>query len=198
MVIALGLLGGMMMWKDSLGQPAPASAPAVPARVAVCDVQEIYANYDRAKDLLTKLNDDRQAAQAENEKRGKAADALQAELTALKPGSPEYENRLNQMERMTIDRKVELQYQEALMLRKHRQMTAQLYSEILAMIGTAAREQGINLVLYRDRDLLETDETMELLAQIRNRKVLYCDSSLDITQTVLARLNEAYRASGGK
>jgi len=39
---------------------------------------------------------------------------------------------------------------------------------------------------------------MELLAQIRNRKVLYCDSSLDITQTVLARLNEAYRASGGK
>jgi Skp family chaperone for outer membrane proteins len=196
LLIAACLLGGVMVLRDSLAQSQPAATPPGGTRIAVCDVQDVFANYERARDLLGKLNDDRQAAKTENDNRGKAIDALQAEMNSLKPGSPEYESRLSQLERMTIDRKVELQIREAALMRKHRNMTMDLYNEVLATIAKVAGEQGLNLVLYRDGELLETDETMELLAQIRSRKVLYCDGCIDITQTVLARLNDAYRSAG--
>jgi len=198
LLVAACLLGGTLMLRNSFGQSQPASPPPAATKIAVCDVQEVFANYERAKDLLSKLNDERQAAAAESDKRGKAMEALQTEMSALKPGSPEYDSRLAQLERMAIDRKVEIQYQESALQRKHRAMTLEMYNEVMAMISTVAGAEGIHLVFQRDKELLDTGETADVLAQIRNRKVLHCDGSLDITQTVLARLNETFHSSGAK
>ena len=198
LLVAACVLGGTLMLRNSLGQSQPASAPPAAARIAVCDIQEIFVNYERAKDLLSKLNDERQAAEAESDKRGKAMDALHTEMSALKAGSPEYDSRMAQLERMAVDRKVEIQYQEGVLQRKHRALTLEMYKEVTAMISTVAGAEGIHLVLQRDKELLDTGETADVLAQIRDRKVLHCDDSMDITQTVLARLNEAYRSSGAK
>jgi Skp family chaperone for outer membrane proteins len=192
-VIVIGLAAGLVFLSSSLAErAAPAAAP--PARVAVCDIQEIFANYARARDLLAQLNDKRQALAAEDEQRGKAIDALGVELAGLKPGSKEYEARLAEADRLRVDRTVSAQFKEAALRREHRRLTLEMYEEIAKVIAAVAGERGFNLVLYRDADPVDTDETLELLAQIRNRKVLYNDANLDITADVLARLNESYRS----
>ena len=176
-----------------LGAQTPMAPTAPEARVAVCDIQRIFSEYNRAKDLLTQLNEKRQALTAEDEQRGKAIDALQGELSGLKPGSAEYEARRAQAERQQIDRAVATQYAEATLRREHRQLTMDMYAEISQAVAAVAKDRGFNLVLYRDSTLVDTDETLELLAQIRSRKVLYCDEGLDISTDVLSRLNAAYR-----
>jgi Skp family chaperone for outer membrane proteins len=186
---------GLTVWTHLRAQ-APAAPAAPEARVAVCDLQTIFGEYTRAKDLLAQLNEKRQALAAEDEQRGKAIDALQAELAGLKSGSAEYEARRAQAERQQIDRAVAAQFAEATLRREHRQLTMDMYAEIGKAVAAAAQARGFNLVLYRDGALVDTDETLELLAQIRSRKLLYSDDSLDITADVLARLNAAYR--GGK
>jgi Skp family chaperone for outer membrane proteins len=143
---------------------------------------------------LAQLNDKRQALAAEDEQRGKAVDALDIELGGLKPGSKEYETRLAEAERLRIDRAVSAQSGEAALRREHRRLTLEMYGEVSKVVAAVATERGFNLVLYRDPDLVDTDETVELLAQIRSRKVLYSDPSLDITKDVLVRLNESYRS----
>jgi Skp family chaperone for outer membrane proteins len=174
---------------------APAAPVAPEGRVAVCDMQRVFSEYNRAKDLLSKLNDKRQALAAEDEQRGKAIDALQVELAGLKPGSAEYEARRDQAERQQIDRAVAMQVGESALRREHRRLTIDMYTEITQAVGAVAQERGFNLVLYRDGPLVDTDETLELLAQIRSRKLLYCDESLDVSTEVLARLNATYRGS---
>lgn len=175
-------------------QAQSTTMPAPEARVAVCDMQEIFSEYNRAKDLLARLNDRRQAFSAEDEQRGKAIEALQVELAGLKAGSEEYEARRTEAERQQIDRTVAMQMAESALRREHRRLTMDMYAEVTRVVAEVAQERGFTLVLYRDGELVDTEETLELLAQIRSRKLLYNDPSLDITADVLARLNVAYRS----
>ncbi len=191
--IVIGLAAGWVFLKNSSAQ-SQAPVAASPARVAVCDIQQVFANYARAKDLLAQLNDKRQALTAEDEQRGKAIDALGVELAGLKPGSKEYEARLAEADRLRLDRTVNAQFKEVTLLREHRRLTLEMYGEVTKVVAAVAGERGLTLVLCRDADLVDTDETAELVAQIRNRKVLYSDPSLDITADVLARLNASYRS----
>lgn len=170
-------------------------ATAAEARVAVCDIQEVFNEYVRAKDLATQLRDKRQAMVGEDEQRGQAIDALQVELDGLKPGSAEHETRRAEADRLRIDRAAAMQYNEMALRREHCQLTIEMYAEVNKALAAVAQEKGFNLVLYRDGNLVETDQPLDLMAQVANRKLLYSDDSLDITADVLARLNESYRSS---
>lgn len=184
-----------LLLKDTAAQTGPAPSVST-AKVAICDIQEIFANYNKAKDSLAQLNDKRQAITAETEKRGKAVDALQVELEGLKQGSKEYEARLTEIQRQTVDRAVYKQFQEAQILREHRRLTVEMYNETVKMIATVAKDKGYNLVLYKEHELIETEDMTQLFDQIRTRKLLYSDENLDITKDVLAKLNETYKGGG--
>ncbi len=127
--------------------PAPiggaADKPAA-ATVGVCDVVVVFNEYQRAKDLTLKLNERRDALRAENEKRGKAIDVLRTELEGLKAGSKEYEQRLNEVQRLTIERTAWLQFQESLIMRDHQRLTREMYEQILRMIQTVGEQQGFS------------------------------------------------------
>ena len=182
---------GALVWTNSSAQ-TPAAATR--ARVGVCDVVEVFNNYQRAKDLTAKLNERRQAIKAESQKRSKAIDALRLELENYKKGSKKYEDTLNEIQRLSIEADAYLKYQDALALREHRKLTKDMYNEIKAMIARVARQRGVVLVLQREPDEITTENTAELLRQIYSRKVLYADDSLDLTETVLLALNQAYKA----
>lgn len=186
-------VGGVMMARLH-AQPG-AAAPST--RVAVCDVVDIFNNYQRAKDLTATLNERRQGIKLENEKRGKEIDAIKMELEGLRKGSKEYEKRFNEMQRRTIDRQAWLQYEEALAVREHHRLTQEMYEQIRKMIATIATSRGFQIVLFRDPEDLTSQNTSELLRLINMRKVLYSDSSVDITEETLRSLNAAYKATRG-
>jgi len=183
---------GAILWTYSLAQPARATVPAT--RVAVCDIVEVFDNYQRAKDLTAGMKNVAEKVQAENQQRGKAIDAIKMELDALNPTSKEYDKRLNEMERLTIERKAWLDYQTAKNMRNHHRLTLEMYQEIRAMVAQVAKEQNVQLVLHRNRAKVQTRNTRELLQTIAARKVIYAAEAGDLTEGVLARLNQAYKS----
>lgn len=185
------LICGAMILSHSSAQ---APAPAATTRVAVCDIVDVFNNYQRAKDLTAQLNERQKAIKAESEKRAKTIDSLRVEIEGLKPGSKEYEQRVNEMQRLAIERKAYLDYQEALALREHYNLTKEMYSELTDMVASIAKERGYDLVLQLDNEELNAPNTQELLRQIHGRKVLYAAGQIDLTATVLGRLNQAYGA----
>ena len=193
-VAAVLLLGGVLLMRHSSAQQADVTAG--PTSVAVCDIETIFRNYARATELLDRLNEERVRIKNEYEQRGQAVQALELELGALKEGSEEYEARLQEIQRLGIESNTYLQFSESLIRRKHHHLTEEMYHEILAGIAQMAQEREIDLVVYRDEQVAQgSKDAMELLTQIRNRKVLYSREGLDITQAVLERLNQAYRAA---
>jgi len=184
----------VLVRNEALAQPAPATAVAT-TRMAVCDIVEVFNRNQKAKDVRNVLEEKRKSVAAENETRSKAIDAKRMDLAAYKEDSPQYEKTLQDMQRMGMEHKIWMEMQNAALLREHRRYTKQLYEEILAVVAQVAQQRGIDVVLYVEREVVETEDTRELLTMIERRKVLYANDRVDFTETVLARLNEAYRAA---
>lgn len=194
-LVAAVMLAGAVMLGRSLAQEQPTTAPTGADRVGVCDIVQIFNQYARAADLNTALNEKGQALQAEDTKRGEAIDALTKELELLKEGSPEYEQRFNEAQRLTIERQAWVKFQESLVMRERHRLTLEMYEEVRKAVGEVAQQRGIDVVLYNVREPLKGETTQQLLQEMQDRKVLYSSDSADMTEVVLAKLNEAYRAS---
>jgi len=191
-LVAAAMLAGAIVLNDSLAQPARAKTTVT--RVGVCDIVEIFDNYQRAKDLTAQLGEHGKAIKAENEKRGKAIDAIKMELESLNPGSKEYEKRLDQIEKLTIERKAWLDYETAKSMRNHHRLTRDMHDQIVAMIALVSKELNLHIIFQRDRSKMTSNSTPELIRRIAARKVLYAAEEADITEIILSRLNLAYRS----
>jgi len=190
-LVIVALVGGALLLTHSAAQPA---RPPAAQRIAVCDLVDVFNNYQRAKDLTAQLNERREAIRAESQKRNKAIEALRLELENYKKGSVKYKQTGNEITRLAIEAKAYLQYQDALALQEHRDLTKEMYREIKAMVTQVAKQRGISLVLQREPGEPETENTAELLRMIYNQKVLYSSDGLDITESVLLSLNQAYKS----
>lgn len=194
-IVAVVLTAGLFVLKDSVAQPvAPAApAPAPATAIAVCDVVEIFNNYQRAKDLSADVTKKRLALEAESKRRAKLVDDMTKELASLKSGSTQYDLRVDQIQKAIIDNRAWLDTELGLNVRHGYKLTREMYDEIRAMIAQTARSLGCQLVLQRNRSEPRSTNTRELLARIATRKVIYAANQADITEIVLARLNLAYR-----
>jgi Skp family chaperone for outer membrane proteins len=70
----------------------------------------------------------------------------------------------------------------------------EVYNEIVRISGDVAKERGFDLIQRVDRmPVVESGDT-DLGAQIERRAVVHFDASIDLTATVLERLNRDYAA----
>jgi len=187
----IALVGVAAFLTSSVAQQAVAAR----GQIAFCDLVSVFNNYQRAKDLTTELNERRNTIKAESEKRKKAVDTLSMELENYKKGSPQYDQTFNEVARQSIELDAYLRYQEQVALRDHRNLTKEMYKEIISAVGKVAAQQGVSVVMQREQEQLNTEDTKEMLQQISNRKVLYFSEALDITDAVLTSLNQGYKAS---
>ena len=193
LLVIVALLGTVVLLRHSGAEDYGSTTSQT--RVAVCDVVQVFNNYVRANDLTAKLTEQTEAIKGEDEKRRKAIETLEMELEGLLKGSKEYQQRYNEMHRQRINRQAWLKYEEDMARREHHRLTSEMYVEVRKMIAQVARQMGYQIVLYFKRGEMESNNTTELRQQIELRKVLYADASVDLTDTVLMRLNETYRAS---
>lgn len=192
LLLAVGALAAWAILLGTLGAQTRRETRAVPTRVAVCDIAEVFNNYKRARDLTARLDARRRRIKSENEKRSKAIESLEEELKHLMKGSKKYEQTFNEIQRLTIERQAWLQFEDSLAVRNHLRLTKEMYDEILAMVVATAKGKGLDLVLYREGKTPPTQNITELLRAIRARKVLYSADTIDITKETLRRINETY------
>ena len=190
------LLIGMMLliavaflWGRSEAQ-APARPVAPLARVAVCDVGALFNGYKRRQSLEALFENKRKQASAADEKKVQQIEQLKKVLESLNANTKAYEQKLREMEKLTLERQVWRQLQEQRFVREHRLLMQELYREILAAIDATARARGYDLVLYRDSVEIESKTTAELLNKIAQRKCLYSHPNVDLTKPILKLLNK--------
>ena len=160
--------------------------------VAVCDVVTVFNNYQQAKDLSAEFQERAKKLAAADEQKLRAIQEVEKVLDALKPGSKSYEEQLQKWEKLSVERATWRRLREQVNLREHRRLTEEMYTEILTMIETVAKERRYDLVLHRENVELASQTTTELLNKIAQRKCLYAAKSIDITDAVLKRVNSRY------
>ncbi|KPK82693.1 MAG: hypothetical protein AMJ81_09510 [Phycisphaerae bacterium SM23_33] len=193
---ALALLAVVVLLGQTQGQtPGPAQAPRY-TRVAVCDVGAVFNGYARGEDLNAQLDRNRALAQQEDQKRADAIKRIEDTLKQLKQGSKEYNARVEQRDRLAFERKAWREFEQMKFLDEHRRMMEAMYTEILDAVAATAKEKGYDLVVYREAVEIDSKTTTELYQKIAQRKCLYYNPAIDLTQAVLDRLNRQYKARG--
>ncbi|MDY7010998.1 MAG: OmpH family outer membrane protein [Planctomycetota bacterium] len=192
LVVAVLFSAVVVFFSHSSAQDAPAAPAARATRVAVCDVASVFNNYQKAKDLNEKFAQKRKDISAEDEKRNQEIQRLEKMLEGVEPGSKIHDKTSEQLQELVIKRSVWRKLQEQAAIRWHRRLTEQMYSEILTAVETVAKRRGCDLVIYHEDVPIASETTTELLNKIAQRKCLYYNPSIDLTDAVLQFANSKY------
>lgn len=161
--------------------------------VASVDVVKTFNEYQRQKDLTEELRQRQSDLESENQRRRQQIDSAQAAVDAMDPTDPAAMARGRELLAMQIDYKTWADLNRADMEREMGLWTARVYQEIVAAVEEVAKQQGYDMVLYRE-EFQPLAELQRVREQIGQRKVVYASQATNITQSVLDKLNADYRA----
>jgi Skp family chaperone for outer membrane proteins len=162
-----------------------------PAKVAIVDVTKVLQNSKKHKAWQDKMTEQETQMKAEFQKDKKALESIQANMDVLKPGTIDYVNTMKDF----LDKKGLLEakdkfYQEKVNM-EMLQWTESLYLKMLDITKQIAQKKGVDLVLAQEQVDTPSPSLRDFMLSIRTKKVLYSTDQIDITEEVLAALDEA-------
>lgn len=197
------VIGLALVVTFSAAQSQPTASPASSGgnhRVAVIDLVRIFNECAQIQDLNEMMKQQTEAAAQEAQQRRKVIEDKQTELTAFRPGSPDFLARRKDLVRLNIDANVWLKVTEQQMDQDKFDWTKVIYDKARQVIEQIAKERGYDVVLLRSE--FKPDD-IELAVQtlrrvIQERTVVFNVPEIDITDQVIRKLDADYKAAGGK
>jgi len=190
--MVLGVVAAAGVWGYRMSQAQPAAPQGL--KVGVVDVTKALTECQENLDREKQAGDRKQQLDNELAKLKQEANDLRGQLeTALKPGSKEYTDRMQDFfNKMALADAYEKGQQQVLAAETQAWME-RLYRKFLDEVAQIARLEGISLVLTKDEIPVEqATKLSELTAAIRSRKVLFSSPSLDLTAKVMENLDRTY------
>ena len=165
-----------------------------PFKLGVVNLKTCFEKekYDRIKDIdgdLQKMADAYAKKLQDLEKR---MVELREQIESLQRDSPLRAEKILQLRRAETDLKFEKEYGRAKYLDYYSDRKIEIYNEIRRVVTIIAQEQKYDLILRIEAPLLDEQDPETVAQRINNRVVLYSHDSVDITASVLKRLNEEW------
>ncbi len=166
-------------------------APIRPAVIAFVDLQKVF-----------NLSDGRAEAQAELEALGQKLDdqvetlrqeikTLQADLELLVPGTPKHDEAEKTVVAAAADLLALIDFKAAKLDAKTAQSRTLVYDEIVLAAVEFAEQHDIDFILTDDSILdLRPGTDVQVVQQMSLRRVVYANPEFDITDELIAWINE--------
>jgi Skp family chaperone for outer membrane proteins len=159
-------------------------------KIGVVSVMRIFRECKRNIQYRQEALAEQKQVLAELEKISKELEADEAGLKTLKLGSPDHLKLYKQILEKRASMQAGQEYHKQQRALKERQITEELYKEILQVTKELSEQKGFDLVFESDEPELTSASSDELVLTISSHKLLYCGSCCtDITDDVIARLD---------
>lgn len=193
-LLAAAAVGLLTIAGSGWAQAQGRSAPKASGRIATLDVVMLFNEYQRQKDLTEEMKGVKDKLEQENVARRQRIDALQATVNAMSPTDPGAVAKTRELFKEQIEYKNWSEMLQADMQREIGLWTAKIYEEVVEAARDVAEAEGYDAVLYADEFQPAGIDPDVVREQIRQRKVIYANPNVSLTQAVLDKLNAAYRA----
>jgi len=172
-----------------LGSTVRADNPPA-TKLAVVNIVSVFKGLDAKKagdaeiDVLgKKLEDERRAKQDELE-------SMKKEMEGYNHASDLFRDMQDKLFKKAMELEAFSHYIEQKLLMEQRVRTAAIYKSMNDAIEGYSKANGIALVLVvEDASMSDARTPQDLLSKITVRKVMYADSSLDITAALIEKMN---------
>jgi len=174
--------------------PAPSGASA---SIGVVDLVRVFNEFEQTRALNAELERYRQRLSEEQQQREEKLAIERQTLQGFAPDSTEYRERRQALQKMVIEYQAWLTVESETLKEEHFRWIERTYAAVIRGIDEVARRKGVQVVLTREELDTSVEDATVLQQQILNRKVVYYDETLDMTDDVLAVINETFTKGGG-
>lgn len=181
--------------------PSRAASQAAPGpqgtqlKIATASPSKIFFGMKEKNDVVAQLKQEVAELEKQNVSRRNKVTDLKNAMELLNPDAPQYEEANRAFMTAAIEHKNWLEVSQAQAARNEKMMTKMLFDRITAAIAELAKERGFDLVIAEQPAFNIERMTAEQLTQaMAQRQVLYASATTDLTNDVIARLDEKYNA----
>ena len=178
----------------------PQIVKKAPSRVAVIDMAEVFANYDRFEDDRKKLEAEIEANSGRSKEIVARMQKLQQELQSgtFKQDSPEYLQRAADLNKLQTDLKVEQTTLSSKFMKMEAENYKAIYEEVQKMVKLVAERSGYTMVIRYRQEGEQAGQGPQEILQGMNKLVVYTAPGDDITDLVIYGLDNSYARKTGK
>ncbi len=160
------------------------------SKVGTVSIVKVFRNCKRIAAHRSKLITEQSRISAEFEKLATQLQAEEDGLRALKADSSDYMEQRKEIINKRASLEAQRDFNKEQIVLKEYKLSKEIYQDILRITSELAEEKGLDLVLEKDEIDNIALSVSEIDRTIRTHKVLYSGGCVDITDEVLARLDE--------
>jgi len=202
-VAAVAGCAGLGIWTATAGREASAAAvSANGTRVAVVDLVRIFNEIKQTRAVNQKMDEHKNLLGQERDRRQQEISGLKKALDAINPDTADWYKRNEELKKKRFEYEVWQAVELDNIGNRHHAWVKRIYNTITEEVARVARQHGFQLVVTREE--IETPSTTDpsklmqaMLQQIMNRKVVYADPAIDLTDEVIRNLDAAFEKAGG-
>lgn len=165
-----------------------ADEPSV--KIGVVSIEKIFQNCEKSAKHRKETISERNRVEAELDKLAKEIGADQAGLRTLKAGSSDHLASLKEIMEKQAKLQAQQEFHKRQMALKEQRMIEEIYKDILRETRGVAEQKGLDLVFEKSEPVFPALSPTQLELTIATHKLLYSGGCLDITDEVMARLDE--------
>ena len=169
---------------------------AAPIAAGVVNLELVFAGLTERAEADANLKQMAESLQVDGEQQGQLIQDLAADLEDYPSGSDKYQQVLEEYSLKSLEYQAFLEFSRQKISIEKSLIYKRIYQSIRDSAAEIAKEDGYQLILVDDGvgDLPPVAEA-EMVRQISARKVLYADAKIDLTETLLARMNQVFSSS---
>jgi outer membrane protein len=144
-------------------------------KIAFVDLAVVFDGYEKTKDYDVKLDGARKTEQEKIDKKVEEIKTLQDKLPLLSEG--EKTAKQGEIDKLARDLQDYQRTAETTLIKDRNDKLEEVLKDIQGVVDELAKQEGYDII-------------------VNNRALLYGNNSLDITTTVVKKLNEKYKKKG--
>ena len=171
----------------ALAQRGAAPAATAGDRIAVIDINYIFKNHTRFKEMVEDWKEDVRAADAEMKRGTTRIEGMVDDLKRYVPGSDDFKRREEAIAKERAALQVQMQIKKKDLMIREAKTYLKVYQEVQQQVTHFAKQHGITLVLRFNRGPVNSEDPRQI-QQVLLRPVVFQDR-IDITDQILKYLN---------
>ena len=171
----------------------PQDVIAEELKIGIVDINEIFDNYDKRKDLDQQLKDTEAEFKKEIESKKKTIIDLNEETQLLDLGSESRNKNMEILERKNVELEGYAKFAEKQLMKKYKDAFEKIYEEITNEVNSFGKERNYSVIIKKEKPNLQSNQLSDLQFKIGIRTVLYNSSAIDITSNITERINARYQ-----
>jgi Skp family chaperone for outer membrane proteins len=161
-----------------------------PLKVGVVDLFKVVDGYQKKKDREAEINKVREASAAQLKELQKKIEGMVSEMNLMDKNGPDFIAKKRQLTEKQEELLMRTRLAEREVMGKLEEYLQEVYSEVLAKIGEYREHNSFDMIVRMDSRPVTTQEP--ILAQLDRKLLLSSVKTLDVTDDVIAFLNQTY------